>query len=118
MNPGPEDALATEISGVDDAGAPGGPVTVPVPAFRAVELTSAELEAGAADPEGASPDAAVEGALGDGAGKWRLKVASDGPIHVMSLLRSPTGHLANLSAGLGDGGGQQPEAADGEAGAP
>ncbi|MDD9961867.1 MAG: hypothetical protein OXU70_07210, partial [Gammaproteobacteria bacterium] len=69
------------------------------------------------DPEGASPDAAVEGALGDGAGKWRLKVASDGPIHVMSLLRSPTGHLANLSAGLGDGGGQQPEAADGEAGA-
>ncbi|MDD9960853.1 MAG: hypothetical protein OXU70_02025, partial [Gammaproteobacteria bacterium] len=49
------------------------------------------------------PDAAVEGALGDGTGKWRLKVASDMPIHVMSLLRSPTGHLANLSAGFGDG---------------
>ncbi|MDE0271356.1 MAG: hypothetical protein OXP11_09145, partial [Gammaproteobacteria bacterium] len=111
MNPGPEDALAT-VSGVDDAGAPGGPVAVAVPAFRAVELASAELEAGAADPEGASPDAAVEGALGDGTGKWRLRVASDGPIHVMSLLRSPTGHLANLSAGLGDGG-DQAEAAEG-----
>ncbi|MDE2972403.1 MAG: hypothetical protein OXU35_08860, partial [Acidobacteriota bacterium] len=110
-NPGAEDALA-RITGVDDAGAPGGPVTVTVPAFRALALASAELEAGAADPDGAAPDAAIEGALGDGAGKWRLRVEADRPIHVMSLLRSPTGHLANLSAGLGDGG-DQAEAAEG-----
>ena len=37
------------------------------------------------------------GALGDGAGKWRLVVTSVPPIQVMSLLASPTGHLTNLS---------------------
>ena len=109
-NPGPDDALA-RVSGVDDAGATGGPVTVAVPAFRTVALTSAELEAGAADPD-AAPDAVMEGALGDGTGKWRLRVEADRPIQVMSLLRSPTGHLANLSAGFGDGE-ARPEQANG-----
>ena len=36
--------------------------------------------------------------LGDGKGKWRLNVSSDVPVEAMSLLESPTGHLANLSA--------------------
>ena len=98
MNPGAEDATA-RVTGVDDAGAPGGPVAVTVPAWRAVELTAAELEAGAADAGGPAAGTAVEGALGDGAGKWRLRVASDRPLRVMGLLESPTGHLANLSAG-------------------
>ena len=35
--------------------------------------------------------------LGDGVGKWQLLVESDRPIRAMSLLRSPTGHLTNLS---------------------
>ena len=35
--------------------------------------------------------------LDDGAGRWRLTVASDQPLAVMSLLQSPTGHLTNLS---------------------
>ena len=39
----------------------------------------------------------LSGGLGDGAGKWRLKVSADAPIEVMSLLASPTGHLTNLS---------------------
>ena len=39
----------------------------------------------------------LDGHLGDGAGKWQLYVSADRPIQVMSLLRSPTGHLANLS---------------------
>ena len=38
------------------------------------------------------------GALGDGKGKWLLKIESDRTIHVMSLLKSPTGHLTNLSS--------------------
>ena len=35
--------------------------------------------------------------LGGGKGKWQLLVESDRTLRVMSLLRSPTGHLTNLS---------------------
>ena len=62
-----------------------------LPANTARTLAAAELEAGG---DG------FEGALGDGRGKWRLRVTADRPIRVMSLLESPTGHLANLSAGF------------------
>ena len=87
VNPGPEDAQVT-ITGVDDAGASGGSVTVTVPAGASRTIEAADLEAGA---EG------FDGALGDGVGKWRLAVISEQPIIVMSLLSSPTGHLTNLS---------------------
>ena len=40
--------------------------------------------------------------LGDGAGKWQLKVTADQPIAVMSLMSTPTGHLSNLSAPKAD----------------
>ena len=83
------DAAATvRVTGVDDAGAPSDEVRLTVPAGEARTLTAAELEAGGA---------AFEGALGDGTGKWRLAVASDVPVGVMSLLQSPGGHLTNLS---------------------
>ena len=83
------DAAATvRVTGVDDAGMQSGEVRLTVPARGARTLEAADLEAG---------DAAFEGALGDGAGKWRLAVASDVPVSVMSLLRSPGGHLTNLS---------------------
>ena len=39
----------------------------------------------------------MTGALGDGAGKWRLEVEADRPILVLSLLATPTGHITNLS---------------------
>ena len=42
-------------------------------------------------------DARFSGLLGDGTGKWRLEVSSDQPIQIMSLLRSPTGNITNLS---------------------
>ena len=84
------DAVAdVTISAVDDAGASGGEVTTSVPAGEALTLTAVELESGSA---------ATDGALGDGAGKWRLTVSSDNPITVTSLLRSPGGHLTNLSS--------------------
>ena len=84
-------AASVTISGVDDRGAPGrSAVSATVPAGRSLTLSAAQLESG----EGSG---IVGGALGDGAGKWRLAVASDRPVRAMSLLRSPTGHLANLS---------------------
>ena len=81
------------IAGIDDAGADSGTVTLTVPAASALMFTSAELEGGGER---------LSGGLGDGAGKWRLRVNSDVPLAVMSLLESPTGHLANVSTGTAD----------------
>ena len=91
-------AAQVAISGVDDRGAAGGEVSATVPAGRSLTLSAAQLESG-------SGPGVVSGALGDGAGKWRLTVRSDRPIDVMSLLRSPTGHLTNLSTAPGGGDG-------------
>ena len=87
INDGDADAAVT-VTGIDDAGRPGGEARATVPAGEALTLTAQELESGADT---------FEGALGDGQGKWRLTVASDAPVSVVSLLRSPTGHLTNLS---------------------
>ena len=76
-------AVSATITGTDDRGNPGlGAVTERVGANGAVMLTARELE--------------TRG-LGDGDGKWRLAVTAPGPILVMSLMESPTGHLTNLS---------------------
>ena len=83
------DAAATvRVTGVDDAAMRSGEVRLTVPASEARTLTAADLEAGGPT---------FEGALGDGVGKWRLAIASDVPVSVMSLLRSAGGHLTNLS---------------------
>ena len=84
------DAATVWIGGMDDAGMRSGEVRLTVPAGEARTLEAADLEAG---------HAAFEGALGDGAGKWRFHIESDAPVGVMSLLRSPGGHLTNLSTG-------------------
>ena len=78
------------ITGIDDAGAPGGAVALQLPARAAVQLTAADLEGGGPG---------IDGRLGDGRGRWRLRVASDGPLAVMNLALSPFGHLTNLSGG-------------------
>ena len=84
-----EEAAEVDITGIDDAGRiSGGSATVTVRAGASSTLSAQALEAGG---EG------FVGELGDGAGKWRLRVDSDLPITVMSLLASPTGHLTNLS---------------------
>ena len=86
---GGEEPAAVVVGGTDDRGAsPGTDVRLAVPAGETRTYTAQQLESGA---EG------LEGALGDGAGKWRLTVSSDEPIRVLSLLSSPTGHLTNLS---------------------
>ena len=84
-----EDEAAVTISGVDDAGLSSrGAVRLSVAAGKTREISAGDLESGGDD---------LTGVLGDGIGKWRLEVRSDAPIRVMSLLRSPTGHLTNLS---------------------
>ena len=89
-NLGGEDAEVT-ISGVDDGGAsPGTEVVAEVRAGASLLLTADDLEKGGSG---------VTGALGDGQGKWRLRVRSTGELSVMSLLASPGGHLTNLSTG-------------------
>ena len=88
------DAAATvTITGSDDAANPSGEVSARIPSGHAVTLTATQLEEGAAG---------LTGRLGTGQGKWRLRVAADRPITVMSLLTNPTGHITNLSS-RGDG---------------
>jgi len=88
INPSEESAEVT-IEGIDDDGAsPGGPVRLSVPAGGAREVSAQDLEEGA---DGLS------GALGVGKGKWRLSVVSEQPVRALSLLRSPTNHITNLS---------------------
>ena len=77
------------IAGVDDRGLAQGRIDVVVPGGRTVTLSAADLESGGED---------FDGRLGDGAGKWRLDVASSGPLWVMNLLESATGRLTNLSS--------------------
>ena len=94
INRGAQSAEVT-IEGVDDDGeSPGTAVGLSVPARSARTLTAQALESEAARGEALRD---LSGALGDGDGKWRLRVTSDRPIVVMSLLSSPTGHLTNLS---------------------
>ena len=82
-----EDASVT-ITGVDDRGVTYGEVSLEVAARRTRILSSQQLESGSES---------TIGRLGDGSGKWRLNVASDQSLWVMSLLESRTGHLTNLS---------------------
>ncbi len=87
-NSGDAPADAT-ITGVDDGGQTSDAVRVTIPAQAARTFTAAALETGHADD--------LSGALGDGKGKWRLRVAADDDVDAMSLLSLPTGHLTNLS---------------------
>ena len=89
-----DEAASVTITGIDDAGSDSGTVTLTVPAASALDFTSEELEKG---------EGPLAGGLGDGSGKWRLRVNSDVPLGVMSLLENRrTGHLANVSTGTED----------------
>ncbi|MDD9983980.1 MAG: hypothetical protein OXU81_21905 [Gammaproteobacteria bacterium] len=59
-----------------------------LPAGGARIITAQDLESGTSG---------LTGRLGDGTGKWQLTVSADHPIQLINLLRSATGHLANLS---------------------
>ena len=92
INPGGADAQVV-IAGLDDRGRPppNGDVRLTLPAGEARTITAQELERGGAG---------FNGSFGDGGGKWQLSVSANQPIQVMSLLRSPTGNLTNLSTSV------------------
>ncbi|MCY4513629.1 MAG: leucine-rich repeat domain-containing protein, partial [Candidatus Tectomicrobia bacterium] len=88
VNPGVRPSHVS-IAGVDDAGrSPGEVVRMSVAAGEARTITAEQLEAGYRG---------LQGALGDGTGKWRLVIDCEQPVVLMNLLESPTGHLTNLS---------------------
>lgn len=88
VNWGDSDVEAT-ISGVDDNGTSSlGEVRVTIRANSVRTLTAAQLESGG---DG------FAGALGDGAGAWRLSVRATKRLDVMSLLAAADGHVVNLS---------------------
>ena len=82
------------VRGLDDRGAPPpeGEVSFTLPAHAARMLSARALEEGVSEA-----DFEFDGSFGDGSGKWQLFVSADQPILVMSLLRSETGNLTNLS---------------------
>lgn len=92
MNMDAEDTTV-RITAIDDAGNPGdGPVTFPLPAQGARSFSASELESGGSG---------FEGSLGDGEGRWRLRVESDRDTTVMNLLETPEGYVSNLSTVAG-----------------
>ena len=86
-NPHDED-VDIVIRGIDDSGARGAVVALTLAPGEARAITAAQLERG---------DSTLEGALGDGVGKWRLLMTPSQPIEAMSLLETPGGKLTNLS---------------------
>ena len=87
INPNPFE-VDVEVVGWDDNYDKGGPVRFTLAPNNAMQISAQTLEQG---------DAAFAGSLGDGTGKWSISVVSPDPLHVMSLLSTPSGHLTNLS---------------------
>ena len=82
------------IVGLDDDGQPGEDnVRLTLPGNGARTVSAQELEDGGSD---------LPGGLGDGKGKWHLFVSAEHPVHLLNMLRSPTGNLTNLSTSTSD----------------
>lgn len=92
INPNDEQATIT-VMGVDDDGHEPAPTKLTLEPGHARTITAQQLEDGDND---------LEGAFGDGKGKWQLYFEANVPVLVMSLLESPTGHLTNLSTTRSD----------------
>lgn len=83
--------VALQVTGTDDSAQSGDSVvTLSLPALASIELTSSDLELG-------NLGKGLAGSLGNGSGKWRLRVQADGRITAQSLLYDPAGNLTNLS---------------------
>jgi len=79
------------ITGVDDSGRNAGNLSITVPAFATATLTSVDLEQGNAE-------LGLTGALGAGAGKWRLVISSTQSASVLGLMELPGGYISNISS--------------------
>ena len=76
-----DDPAEVAVVGIDDDGTES-EANLTVPAYSALTVTAAELEADG---------------LGDGRGKWQLVLIADAPLIAMNLMSTPTGHVTNLS---------------------
>ena len=82
------------IVGLDDDGERAADdVRLTLPGDGARTVTAQELESGGSD---------LTGAFGDGTGKWHLFVSAEHPVQLVNMLKSPTGHLTNLSTSTSD----------------
>ena len=99
VNPAP---VSTDVLvlGLNDNGAlASGHVELSIPAGASRSLSAAELENGTSDVVGSLADGDGDGDRdGDRDGNWRLLIFADTDIAVMTLMDSPSGPLANLSA--------------------
>ena len=88
VNPGTRPAYVS-IAGVDDEGrSPGDVARLTIDPGTARTISAAQLEEGAWG---------IAGRLGDGTGKWRLRIDCEQPVLIMNLMESASGHLTNLS---------------------
>ncbi len=89
INLGAKQATFT-IRGTEEGSGPAqGEVTLAIDAYAARSVTARELASGAPG---------LEGMLGNGPDLRELVLESDGPFAAMSLVRSASGHLTNLSS--------------------
>ena len=83
------------VRGVDDGGRAGGPVTVELAAWEARGYTASELESGTS--------AGLSGSLGDGSGKWRLRLSAErGSAYATHLLEDGS-LLSSVPGGMSRG---------------
>ena len=94
VNPN-DQSVTIRVEGIDDDGV-ASVISISLPPGLALAAAAQHLESG--NSVGWPPGAEIDGALGDGKGKWQLILTASAPVIVMSLLKSPTGHLSNLSA--------------------
>ena len=83
------EGVEVRVSGVDDAGETGQEARLLLEPWSARTLTAAMLT------EDGAPG--MVGALGAGAGSWRLTLEADGEIDVLSLARGANGALSDVS---------------------
>ncbi len=84
------DTSSVSVEGIDDSGNTYGPVTFDIPGSASLQINASDLESG-------NSAKGLSGQLGDGSGKWRLRVSASTPIEAYSLIRTPDGFITNLS---------------------
>ena len=77
------------LRGVDDRGKSSGEVSFTIPVGSTKTINALDLETGRAE--------GLRGSLGNGVGKWHLRITSGLPISIMNLMESPNGYISNLS---------------------
>ena len=87
-NPNQHDVNIT-ISGIDDDGISRGRVDLVLDPESSRMVSDEQLEQGDDD---------LDGFLSNGRRNWHLSISATRPILVMNLLKSPTGHVTNISA--------------------